>query len=503
MDKVKLRPLERAELNDTLALSDLVYEYTERLLGGILASGDVTDSTRGGALSFVNTTYNASNGTLAFATFQFLETTLGGAALVQNDEAAPEARIIRFNSADSNHINSPLDISASRSVGTTYQVYVRSITVETDTDFRRTWDLNTQQEVSAAMTTRRRQRCEFIVGKNEVRPSESTTEGIGAWVHILSYSVNISGDLTPVVEWAWDDVDEKTLDFVSSANIENARVSSNALTALANEGSSAIGILNHLSAFKLLSYLMNFKGSEDQNHTIAANANWLSRPRYSLAEIAARLDTLRTDVNTNETDLEALDTATSGSQRIEYITAVVHAVKGNLTDPTSTFDITINYHNPANLNFQLLFDAHEIYTAYSNDSEITDFEDIKKYLAYPVLEINSVDYFAAYLVQCNVVPNVGAATSPAARNSMINNTATIEETPHNLQWAYRAPYAVPAPNDFRYNQLLQREFTNFAGNRVTTTAGAMLALDLNNVALNGQSEYRISYTIQFAVQRNA
>ena len=59
---------------------------------------------------------------------QFLELKRGGAALADNvAEAAPEARVIRFNSADQNHINHPVDISVVSNNGVSYQVYVRSM----------------------------------------------------------------------------------------------------------------------------------------------------------------------------------------------------------------------------------------------------------------------------------------------------------------------------------------------------------------------------------------
>ena len=50
MDRVKLEPLERADLEDVKALTDLAYEYDQRALGALLGAADLS-AYDGGLLS--------------------------------------------------------------------------------------------------------------------------------------------------------------------------------------------------------------------------------------------------------------------------------------------------------------------------------------------------------------------------------------------------------------------------------------------------------------------
>jgi hypothetical protein len=498
MDRVKLRALERAELNDTLALSDLVYEYTERMLGGLFGAGDVVSAPRGGALSLINASYDSQLGTLSLESFQFLELKRGGADLISNlYEAAPEARIVRFNSADQNHINHPIDISAASNTGTTYQIYVRSITVDSDTDFRRQWDINAQQEVSASMTTRRRERCEFTVGKNNVRPSESTTAGVGKWIYISDYTLTINS-VSTVTKWAWDEGTEKLLAQLSQIDRPTLdQLSSNAiLQSIVNSGSTAGGLSVHLAAYKLMMWYMLESGSTDTLHQPSANADWFGRPPYSLKELAQLVDGLRTDSDANASDITELNTNTSGSQQSFNYTAVVYAKYDNLTGSLTQFEI--DYRRPSGQtasNFDIIFDASEITTAPSAGT-IDTLNKFKKFFGYPCIRLDN-DFNAGQVTSLSIIPHVGKSQTDV--NSMIEGPAAADEAPIKMPWAYRSSI-VPLHNTTPIPNLVQSRNIVALDGTAGFVNGVLLAVDLSDLTIIN-NELDVSFVIQATVQK--
>jgi hypothetical protein len=500
MDRVKLRALERAELNDTLALSDLVYEYTERMLGGLFGAGDVVSAPRGGALSLINASYDSQLGTLSLESFQFLELKRGGADLISNlYEAAPEARIVRFNSADQNHINHPIDISAASNTGTTYQIYVRSITVDSDTDFRRQWDINAQQEVSASMTTRRRERCEFTVGKNNVRPSESTTAGVGKWIYISDYTLTINS-VSTVTKWAWDEGTEKLLAQLSQIDRPTLdQLSSNAiLQSIVNSGSTAGGLSVHLAAYKLMMWYMLESGSTDTLHQPSANADWFGRPPYSLKELAQLVDGLRTDSDANASDITELNTNTRGSQQTFYYTAVVYAKYNDNTNQMTQLEI--EYHRPggqAGTNFTVDFDASEVTTAPAA-AVIDTLTKFRSFVGYPVLIFGN-EFNNGFVTSLTVVPHVGKENGNV--NSSIEAAAWNDEAPIDLAWGYRsdpvpAYGAVDLPNQITSSRLMTTQ-----SGRGSYINGVKLALNLDHADALSTGIRDISFVIQATVQK--
>ena len=66
MDRVKLEPLQRLELEDARAFHDLPYEHMRRLVGHLLGSSDVITNAGGGMLTMANATYNSTANTITF-----------------------------------------------------------------------------------------------------------------------------------------------------------------------------------------------------------------------------------------------------------------------------------------------------------------------------------------------------------------------------------------------------------------------------------------------------
>jgi hypothetical protein len=291
MDRVKFEPLERADLEDIKALTDLAYEYDQRALGALLGAADLS-ANDGGLLSGPSLTYVHATGLLTLSSFSYLELTAGGAPLDSNGNSlSPEARVIRFDSSVSSHINSPVDISAARTVGTTYTLYARSIRVASDTSARRRWDVSSAQEVSYSPTTRYRERVEFTASASA--PAEATSAEIGRWAPLLTYEVDSGGTLTHTYISALDHADARAI-ALAQPGLGVDRLTTRDYLVEASAQSTAHGLLGLLSSVKLALHRLTNLGAFDELHTPASADTWFRAPPLSSEEIKLRIERLET-----------------------------------------------------------------------------------------------------------------------------------------------------------------------------------------------------------------
>lgn len=294
MDRVKFEALERADLEDVKALTDLGYEYDQRALGALLGASDLS-TYDGGLLSGPEVTYNHSAGELSLSSFTFVEFTAGGAPVDSNGNSlSPEARVIRFDSSVSGHVDHPVDVSNARSVGTTYTLYARSIQVASDASARRRWDVSSQSEVSYSPTTRFRERVEFTVGTS--RPTESTTTGDGRWAPLLTYSVSSANALTHTPISALDNADVRAI-ALQQAGLSSVHIDSHDFITSSGTQSKSHGLLSLLSAIKLALYRNLHLGQLDTLYTPSATAKWFSAPPLSTEEIKLKIEQLETNTS--------------------------------------------------------------------------------------------------------------------------------------------------------------------------------------------------------------
>jgi hypothetical protein len=320
MDKVRLEPLERAELIDTLALQGLTYEHMRRAVGAQL--GGLSTSTprgRGGLLSLPIPTYDHTLGTLTLSTFSYLELTQGGAALSGGQTAAPEARIVRFNSADADHPNHPLDISGLRDSGQLYTVWARYVLITTDPDARRKWSVSLNAEVSATIATRERERVELRAVKGSSSPANS---GESVWVALFTYTVTGGVIAYGSFYHAHSAADVATagvegMDSASRLNMDGLLMAVSGVV-----GGRSYGLIEHLASLRAQLYRLLHKGSADTTTPDAADT-WRGTPRYSLDGAAAELDDHDERISDLATRTTALELDTQGATD-EY-TLLLHA----------------------------------------------------------------------------------------------------------------------------------------------------------------------------------
>ena len=288
MDKVKFDALERAELEDIRALSDLPYEYVMRALGSVLGAGDLSAS-QGGLLTGPSASYTHATGLLTLSSFTFLMID-SGSIDSNGNSLAPETRAVKFDAGASDHLNSPVDISAARSVGVTYTLFARPIEIESDAAARRKWDLSSQQEISYTPNTRLRERVEFSAG------TTTPAQGAGAsWTAILNYNVDGSNTFTHTPISALDQSDSRAVALLNPSLALDA-LSTQLFLDPSSTGtqSRALGLLGLMSVIKQALYRTAHDGSLDSLYTPSSGTRWYSAPSISLGEASQRIAQIET-----------------------------------------------------------------------------------------------------------------------------------------------------------------------------------------------------------------
>lgn len=414
MDRVKFDPLERADLEDIKALTDLGYEYDQRALGALLGAADLS-TYDGGLLSGPLLTYAHSTGLLTLSSFSFLEITAGGAPLDSNGNSlSPEARVIRFDSSASSHVNSPVDISGARTVGTTYTLYARSIQVASDTSARRRWDISSSQEVSYSPTTRYRERVEFAAAAT--KPAETTSADVGQWAPLLTYEVDSSGVLTHTPISALDASDARAI-ALSQPGLSTDRLTTRDFLAEVSAQSTAHGLLGLLSSIKLALYRLSNYGQEDILYTPSSSAKWFRAPPLSNEETKLRIERL-------ETRNQAVQDRAS---ELETVSRIVIRVLATWSTSANTSYFTTD----APQGTSVVFDGAEMSGAAAlNDAALTS-ADFEKALRRPVVVLPTPASGKAWKVWSHQITPL---TSPDSPDSL-TDTGTTDNQPREFGYA--------------------------------------------------------------------
>lgn len=319
MDRVKLDPLERADLPDLEALQGLPYEHIRRALGELLGAPQLdSDTGAGGLLSAPLFSYDDNTGELTLGAFSFIELTRGP-ELSDGRTATPEARLVRFLPSDTNHPNHPLDLSAHNTPGGFYAVSARRVAVASDIATRRKWDSALGAEVSYTPATRWRERVEFIAHLESAPPADTPDTTAARWVKILSYQVSSAGALTLSFSSALDAKNsERATDETEAARISTAQ---NLGAAYLSSGEAlTYGLLDHLAEIRAALYRIIDRGELDSEEAPLSSSRWFN-PRRSLRSLAASLNTLTNTTTTNTALLEdQAETLDSLDTRLNHIT---------------------------------------------------------------------------------------------------------------------------------------------------------------------------------------
>ena len=317
MDKVRLEPLERAELNDLEALQGLPYEHMRRAIGELLGSPIMSEDTgAGGLLSAPTFNADTDTGTLTLGPFSFVEITRGPELSDDGRTATPEARLVRFLPSHTEHPNHPVDISAHLTAGD-YELYARRLDIATDTATRRRWEPSLGAEVSYTPATRFRERVEFVVASEGERPADEPQATGARWVKVLRYSVSSSGSLSYGLNSALN----VGVDDIANDTTEAQRINTDIFTGrplASGAGSLTYGLFHHLAEIRAALYRVIDRGSLDSEPEPLGSSRW-QNPRRSLRSLASELQTLASNTADSLASLTgqtaAIDTRTEALEQ--------------------------------------------------------------------------------------------------------------------------------------------------------------------------------------------
>lgn len=309
MDKVKLYPQERIDLDDTRALQSLVYDYIGEALGALWGHGR-------GLLSAptATTTENSGAPYVTLSPFTFVasvpveeraaDTPSGQTfnqfkALVVNydptEESAPEIDVDTLRGAFSVIVSQ---------FGAQY-LWARPIMVDTDTATRRKWDVASGAEVTFSDTTRTSQRCEFRIQNAE--PTYDASAGEAKWAKIGELTGFSNGDNAgSVAQFTWisafDDsavnqflhnVDQLTTNDPTDAQLSLSRLinATSSFPYASGRSYRAVGLAVQLAAIRRQLALLSTGGYAD-NQEAVTQLNWDTAPRLSLSGLGYKVGVL-------------------------------------------------------------------------------------------------------------------------------------------------------------------------------------------------------------------
>ena len=241
MDRVKLYPQERLDLDDVRALQALSYDYTQEELGAVLGPAR-------GVLSVPRVTVVENGGApyMTLSPFAFVTSTPvadRGAVLPASvtEYAQHKSVVANYSASEESSAQISLDIARAYyqdSAGSWY-LWARPVLLDTDTATRRKWDVASGAEVTFSDETRESQRVEFKLQAGEPAYDAATEARWAPVALLVSWSDEDNTGSVPTWRWlsAWDDDSFvtwantfKDVSGTTSANISLRRFTENAGT---------------------------------------------------------------------------------------------------------------------------------------------------------------------------------------------------------------------------------------------------------------------------------
>ena len=324
MDRVRLIPLERAELEDVEALQELIYEHLKRHTGQLLGAADLN----GGLLSAPSPSLNTVTGALSFQSFAFCEID-EGSDTSDGTTRTPIAQVIRFDSGVTGHINHPVDTSAMLQ-GAIYGLFARAVTIESDSAPRRQFSTVTGLEEPLTMNTRERERVEFSLIKAPSVPAGDR------WVKVLELTKGANGAVSSTAVSLWDDANAKAVNRLESRIPQIMLNTSELIDGTARENSHSLGLVEVLALIRGQLARILYYGAEDNDPIATSTAErWTDRPSISLAQLSHNLTDLQNDLNSEET------TRASQVENLQRIKRIYARFYFRWTSTENTVNITL------------------------------------------------------------------------------------------------------------------------------------------------------------------
>ena len=295
MDKVKLYPQERLDLDDTRALQSLVYDYSEETLGavighngGVLSVPTVTHFENGGAPYLTLSSFSFVSSTPVEASAQNISSPSTGVALTLFKN-----RIVTYfpDEQASNQISYDVQRQFYQD-WTSSSLYARPVYIDTDTATRRKWDSVAGAEVSFSDETRESQRVEFTWGTSE--PTYSANESKWTRIALLSSftdddNTGSTANLSFISVWDAPEVAHVN-NILESGGVTSSELNTeNIQTAL---NSKAVYQGRSYRSLDLPALLSAFRGQFSKILGSSGTNKWYTSPVQSLTQLTNRLITL-------------------------------------------------------------------------------------------------------------------------------------------------------------------------------------------------------------------
>ena len=486
MDRLKLVPLERAELEDHLALQSLVYEHIKRHTGQLLGGG-VLSSAPGGLLS--SPSHNvSSSGSLTVKSFSFVGLSLGGDTS-DGTTRTPEAHVSRFDPASDGHLNYPLDLSGA-TTGSEYCIYVRPVYVDSDQEARRQFSLVTAVEEPVTLHTRERERVEWSVLKSPTVPSGTR------WVKIFSFTVSSSGVYTLTPLSLWDDANTKALTRISSPTIPEIMINTRELIDnTSRDNSHTLGIVEQLALIRAqLSRIIHAGAAYSSTIPDDTSKRWTDSPAKSLASLSTTQAAQQNSINYCVLSLNTL-------AQSNQVHRLYFRYELTWSATTSTF-----YHRSYDdLGCIVTLDAGTISGTTGIGAGGITSSDFERIIRRPVigLPVNSSGSKVWEVLSYNVAPIL--RDNDVTPHDSLTDTATADRQPIPFNFALTSSYPigeVPLSSEPKPPRTLPRimTITNHTNPPATTIIDKALAFVLRFDPILVSGEFHITYDIQILVR---